>query len=258
MLIDSHCHLNHLHVDDLPNGLDTLLDDARERGVSRFLSVAVNLDSAKALVSLAKNYDDIDVSVGVHPLQEQLPPLPTVEELVTLSTEPSVVAIGETGLDNHYGADSADWQEESFKRHLLAAKSANKPLIIHTREAQQQTIALLKAHGATTPNPGVIHCFTESWDMAQAVLELGYYLSFSGIITFKNAASLREVVSKVPLERILVETDAPWLAPIPYRGKQNQPQYVVEVAECVAEVKGISFQEVAEVTTENYHRLFGQ
>jgi TatD DNase family protein len=254
MLIDSHCHLDRLNFDHHGGGLDQLLNAARERGVSAFLSVAVDLESSKKLQILAAQHKDVYLSAGVHPLQNNLPPLPEIEELIQLGGHPKVVAIGETGLDNFYSSETYDWQRESFVRHIQAAKQLGKPLIVHTREAQQETLDLICNEGGEAA--GVLHCFTESWDMAKAALDFGYYISFSGIVTFKNAVALREVVKKVPLDRILVETDSPWLAPVPYRGQQNEPQYVVEVAQCVADLQAISFEKLAAATTENFKNLF--
>ena len=255
MLVDSHCHLDHLSLENYSGSLDALLQAAKGRGVERFLSVGVDLASSKKLVELAEERTDVWVSVGVHPLQRNLPPLPETEQLLSLGSNDSVVAIGETGLDNYYSADTHDWQRESFIRHLQVASQLKKPVIVHTRDAREETIAILREHG-NTQSAGVLHCFTESLEMAQAAMELNFYISFSGIITFRNAAELREVVKQVPLDRILVETDSPWLAPVPYRGKQNEPKNVVEVAQCVAEIKGITFEEVAAVTTNNFDALF--
>ncbi|TNE75667.1 MAG: TatD family deoxyribonuclease [Gammaproteobacteria bacterium] len=255
MLVDSHCHLDHLDLADYQNSLSALLDAARQRGVEQFLSVGVDLESSARLVELARDCDDVLVSVGVHPLQRELPAMPEVEQLVALGRRDGVVAIGETGLDNYYGEDSAAWQEQSFIRHLQAAAQLRKPVIVHTREAREQTLAILRAH-ADRDVGGVIHCFTESWEMARAAMDLNFLISFSGIITFRNAEALRDVVKRVPLENMLVETDAPWLAPVPYRGKQNEPKYVLEVAQMVADIKGVSPQEVAAVTTANFRRLF--
>jgi TatD DNase family protein len=215
----------------------------------------VDLPSSRKLISLASAFPDVSVSIGVHPLQKQRPAIPDVAELVELGRHPKVVAIGETGLDNFYDSESSDWQQESFIRHLKASKAVSKPVIIHSREARDETIGILRTH-ADTQIAGVIHCFTESWEMARDAIDLNFYLSFSGIITFRNASALRAVVRQVPLERILVETDAPWLAPVPHRGKQNEPKYVVEVAKAVAEIKGISYEEVAETTTHNFEQLF--
>lgn len=255
MLVDSHCHLDHLDLADYQSNLSDLLQAARKRGVGHFLSVGVNLESSKNLIALANEYDDVSVSVGVHPLQETRPPIPEISELIELGSHKSVVAIGETGLDNYYDRESSEWQQESFIRHLKAASELKKPVIIHTREAKDETLSIMRTH-ANTHSAGVLHCFTETLEMAHAALDLNFYVSFSGIITFRNASVLREVVKQVPLERMLVETDAPWLAPVPHRGKQNEPQYVVEVAKAVAEIKGISFEEVSEVTTENFEKLF--
>ena len=254
MLIDSHCHLDRLDLSEREGGLEAVIADAQARGISHLLTVAVDLESSKSLTELTSKYDHIYSSVGVHPLQDEELPLPTVEQITELAKLPKVIAVGETGLDNFYSADSYEWQYESFKRHLLASKQVEKPLIVHTRDARDETIKLLKQHQSNAA--GVLHCFTETWDMAKAAMEFGYYISFSGIVTFKNAGELREVVKKIPLDRILVETDSPWLAPVPYRGKQNEPKNVYEVAQCVAELKGISIQELAEVTTHNFFNLF--
>ncbi|MDM3872268.1 TatD family hydrolase [Porticoccus sp. W117] len=254
MLVDSHCHLDHLKCDHYAGGLDELLASARNCGVQQFLSVAVNLDSAQTIQKLAEQHDDIVTSVGVHPLQQDLPPLPQVSELTELARHPKVVAIGETGLDNHYSSETADWQLESFKRHLQAASDVGKPVIVHTREARQQTLQCIEQYGGKAG--GVLHCFTETEDMARSAIDMGYYISFSGIITFRNATELRDVVKALPLERMLVETDSPWLAPVPYRGKQNEPRYVVEVARCVAEIKGVSEEAVIRQTGENFQKLF--
>jgi len=255
VLVDSHCHLDHLDLAEYKGDLSSLLQAARDRGIGHFLSVGVNLESSKKLISLANKYDDVNVSVGVHPLQETRPLIPEISELIELGSHKSVVAIGETGLDNYYDSDSSEWQQESFIRHLKAASELKKPVIIHTREAKNETLSIMRAY-ANTQSAGVLHCFTETLEMAHAALDLNFLISFSGIITFRNASALREVVKQVPLERILVETDSPWLAPVPHRGKQNEPQYVVEVAKMVAEIKGISFEEVSEVTTENFEKLF--
>jgi TatD DNase family protein len=254
MLVDSHCHLDRLDLSNREGGIEAVISDAKARGISHLLTVAVDLDSSKSLTEVTAKYDHIYSSVGVHPLQDEELPLPTVEELVDLAKLPKVIAVGETGLDNFYSADSYDWQYESFTRHLLASKQAKKPVIVHTRDAREQTIDLLKQH--QSDSAGVLHCFTETWEMAKAAMEFGFYISFSGIVTFKNAGDLREVVKKIPLDRILVETDSPWLAPVPYRGKQNEPKNVYEVAQCVADIKGISIEQLAETTTQNFFRLF--
>ncbi|MBT5388439.1 MAG: TatD family hydrolase [Porticoccaceae bacterium] len=254
MLVDSHCHLDHLDLSDRDGGLRSVIEDAQARGVGKFLTVAVDLDTSASLVKITAAYDNVFSSVGVHPLQKIDRPVPCVEELVALSKAPSVVAIGETGLDNFYSAETHQWQRDSFINHLKASQLTDKPIIIHTRDARTETIDLLRQY--PLPAGGVMHCFTENWEMAKAALDLNFYISFSGIVTFKTANELRVVVAKVPLDRLLVETDSPWLAPVPYRGKQNEPQYVREVAETVAAIKGVTVDELAEITTQNFHRLF--
>ncbi len=254
MLVDSHCHLDRLDLSDRDAGLDGILADARARGITQFLSVAVDLATSASLVELTERYDHVYSSVGVHPLQKIDQPVPEVEQLVALARAPKVVAIGETGLDNFYSAESHQWQRDSFIRHLQASQQTGLPIIIHTRDAREETLELLRQYPLQAA--GVMHCFTETWEMAEAAIELGFYISFSGIVTFKSADELREVVRRVPLDRILVETDSPWLAPVPHRCKQNEPQYVREVAETVADLKGVSLEQLAEITTQNFHRLF--
>lgn len=254
MLVDSHCHLDRLDLSQRDGGLEKVIADARDRGVSHLLTVAVDLDSSKSLLDITAKYPNVYSSVGAHPLQDENPPIPSVEDIVSLAGASKVVAVGETGLDNHYGADSYDWQRESFINHLIAAQDVHKPVIIHTREARKETMDLLNNY--SLERAGVMHCFTETWEMAKAALDLGFYISFSGIVTFKNAEDLRQVVAKVPLDRLLIETDSPWLAPIPYRGKQNEPQYVYEVAQCVADIKKIDLASLAQATTDNFFQLF--
>ena len=255
MLVDSHCHLDRLDLFGGSVDLPAVLDEARARGVSGFLAIGVDLSSSANLLELAAQYRDIFVSAGVHPLQEEPLPAPDVDALTGFGRRSNVIALGETGLDYYYSADTAQWQRESFVNHLEAAKAVAKPVIVHTRNAADDTLELIATHGCRETG-GVLHCFTESWEMARAALDLNYYISFSGIITFRNAEALREVVKKVPLDRILVETDAPWLAPVPYRGKANKPGYVVEVAKMVAQLRGTSFEEIAARTTENFSSLF--
>ena len=254
MLVDSHCHLDRLKLDQFDGDLDKVLGLARERGVSRFLCVGISLDNVDAVVALAARYDDVVCSVGVHPLDVDSG-LADVEKLVALSRQPKVVALGETGLDYYYSTETREVQQESFIAHLQAAQQAALPVIVHTRDARKDTIDLIREHGSRE-HAGVLHCFTESWDMAKAALDLNYYISLSGIVTFKNAEELRDVARQVPLDRLLVETDSPYLAPVPYRGKPNIPAYVREVAEFIAELRGITYEELAQHTTENFYRLF--
>ncbi|GAA5316548.1 MAG: TatD family hydrolase [Candidatus Pelagadaptatus aseana] len=254
MLIDSHCHLDRLKLDKFDDSLDAVMAHATEQGVEKMLCVGISLDNREAVVAMAENYPQVVSSVGVHPLDVEKG-LATAEQLVAWSAHPKVVALGETGLDYYYSNDSKSVQQDSFVVHLQAAAEAQLPVIVHTRDARQDTLDLIKAHGCME-NAGVLHCFTESWEMAKAAMDMNYYISFSGIVTFKNATELRDVASKVPLDRMLVETDSPYLAPVPYRGKANVPGYVKQVAEFIAELKGVSYQEVIRTTSENFHNLF--
>jgi len=256
MLVDSHCHLDRLDLSDYPEGLDQAVAAARAQGVSHMLCVCISEANKQAVVDIANRYDGIFASVGIHP-SDVSHDVTAVDTLVSWSREAKVVAIGETGLDYYYSGDSKDAQKKSFIHHLSAAKISQLPVIVHTRDARQDTIDLIRDHGCLD-NAGVLHCFTESWDMASAALDLNYYISISGIVTFKNADNLRDVVRKVPLERLLVETDSPYLAPVPYRGKPNQPKYVREVAEYVAELKGVSFEALSRITADNFFTLFGR
>lgn len=253
MFIDSHCHLDRLDFAKLGTDLDGALAAARARGVKHFLCVGVDLETLPNVLAVAEAYDDVSASVGVHPLHlESLEP--EIEQLIELAAHPRVVAIGETGLDYHYEQESPADQQRRFRKHIEASRRTGKPLVVHTRAARADTIAILREEGATA---GVMHCFTEDWDMAKAALDLGFYISFSGIVSFANAAELRDVACKVPLDRILIETDSPWLAPVPYRGKTNQPAYVVDVARVIAGLRGMDIGAVGEQTTENFRRLFG-
>ncbi|MCY1428189.1 putative metal-dependent hydrolase YcfH [compost metagenome] len=254
MLIDSHCHLDRLDLAAHDGSLDAALDAARARGVSQFLCIGVSADNAGTVKSLAERYDDVHCSVGVHPLDLQPGESLALDWLLAELEHPRVVAIGETGLDYHYEPEAAELQQQAFRLHLEAAKVTGKPVIVHTREARADTLALLR--DAALPQAGVLHCFTEDWQMARAALDLGYYISLSGIVTFRNADALREVARQVPADRLLVETDSPYLAPVPYRGKPNLPQYVREVAEFLADLRGVSYEAFAEQTGENYLRLF--
>lgn len=254
MLIDSHCHLDRLDLSAYAGSLDAALDAARARGVGHFLCIGVSADNAGAVKGLAERYADVDCSVGVHPLDLEPGAAPALEWLLDELNHPHVVAIGETGLDYHYEPESAALQQASFRLHLQAARVTGKPVIVHTREARVDTLALLRE--AALPQAGVLHCFTEDWDMAKAALDIGYYISLSGIVTFRNADALREVARQVPLDRLLVETDAPYLAPVPHRGKPNVPEYVRDVAEYLALLRGVSLEQLAEQTTNNFKRLF--
>ncbi|MFZ5561154.1 MAG: TatD family hydrolase [Pseudomonadota bacterium] len=253
MFIDSHCHLDRLDLAALETDLAGALDAARARGVQHFLCIGVDLESLPSVLAVADAHDDVSASVGVHPLH--LDALePEIQQLVELAAHPKVVAIGETGLDYHYDQEKPADQQRRFRKHIEAARRTGKPLVVHTREARADTLAILREEGASR---GVLHCFTEDWETARSALDLGFYISFSGIVTFANAKALREVARKVPLERLLIETDSPWLAPVPYRGKTNQPAYVADVARAVAELRGMEVEELGEQTSANFRCLFG-
>ena len=254
MLIDSHCHLDRLDLAAHGGSLDTALDAARAAGVGHFLCIGVSADNAATVKGLAERYDDVDCSVGVHPLDLEPGAEPALDWLLGELAHPKVVAIGETGLDYHYEPESAALQQASFRLHLEAARITGKPVIVHTREARADTLALLRE--AALPQAGVLHCFTEDWEMAKAALDIGFYISLSGIVTFRNAEALRDVARQVPADRLLVETDSPYLAPVPHRGKPNLPQYVREVAEYLAVLRGVSYEALAEQTSSNFKRLF--
>jgi len=256
MLIDSHCHLDRLKLDKYDNDLGLALEAARERGVGKMLCVGISVDNREQVVKIAEQYDDVIASVGVHPLDVEKG-LVTPQQLIEWGGHPKVVALGETGLDYYYSDDTKIAQQQSFIVHLQAAGEAKLPVIVHTRDARQDTLSLIKNYG-DSEQAGVLHCFTESWDMAKAAMDMNYYISFSGIVTFKNAEELRDVARKMPLDRMLVETDSPYLAPIPYRGKPNQPAYVREVAEFVADLKGVSYEKFIEATADNFQRLFNK
>jgi len=263
VFVDSHCHLN---FPELANQLPAIRAAMQQARVGRALCICTTLEEFPAVHALATEYDNFWASVGVHPDNEGVQE-PTVEDLLERAALPRVVAIGETGLD-YYGMQERkggrsvadlEWQRERFRIHIRAARAAAKPLVIHTRSAAQDTLAILREEGEDGPAPhagGVFHCFTESIEVARAALDLGYYLSFSGIITFKNAQALREVVTFTPLESTLIETDSPYLAPVPYRGKTNSPAYVPYVAQQIAEVKHQTLEAVAQATSDNFERLF--
>jgi len=250
-IIDSHCHIN---FPELVSDIDGVLERMAENHVSNALCVSVNLEKFPEVLSLAERYENIYASVGVHP-DTQSGEDPTVERLVSLSAHPKVVAIGETGLDYFRTEGDTTWQRDRFRAHIQAAREVNKPLIIHTREAGDDTLGILREEGEGLVR-GVMHCFTETLEFARASIDLGFFISFSGIITFKNAQEIRDVARVVPLESILIETDSPYLAPVPNRGKTNEPSYVRYVLEEVARVKELPIDVVAQATTQNFHRLF--
>ena len=253
MYIDSHCHIN---FPELSQIIDEVLSNMDSNNISHALCVSVTLDKINEILDLTQKYSNIYASVGVHPDYEDIQE-PDVDTLFKYSKNEKVVAIGETGLDYFRLKGDLSWQRDRFRTHIRAAIKSKLPLIIHTRNAQDDTISIMKEEGANAVT-GVMHCFTESYEMAKKAIDLGFYISFSGIITFKNAETLRETVKKIPIENILIETDSPFLAPVPNRGKLNEPSNVKYVAEKIAELKGISIEEVAEITTNNFFKLFSK
>ena len=252
MFIDSHCHID---FPDFSEGVMPLLENMRAAQVDAALCVSVNLENFPRVLAVAETHPNLYASVGVHP-DHDAGREPDVDELVALASHPRVVAIGETGLDYYRMArEDVDWQRARFRTHIRAARQAGKPLIIHTRNAAADTLAIMAEEGAQAAG-GVMHCFTESWEVAEAALAMGFYISFSGIVTFKSAKDLKEVARHVPLERMLIETDSPYLAPMPHRGKRNEPAYVRHVAEEVANLRGIPLEQVAAATSRNFSDLF--
>ncbi|MES1982501.1 MAG: TatD family hydrolase [Pseudomonadota bacterium] len=251
MYIDSHCHIN---FPELSQNIEAVLANMHENEVTHALCVAVNLHDFPQILQLAERYEHIYASAGVHPDHES-DMEPTEAVLVQMAQHPKVVAIGETGLDYFRLKGDLEWQRQRFRVHIRAARTCLKPLIIHTREAAQDTLRIMTEEGADQCG-GVMHCFTESLEVAQAAIKLGFYISFSGIVTFKNAIALKEVARSIPLEHMLIETDSPYLAPVPHRGLLNQPAFVKHVAEEIARLRGISVEEVAQATTRNFNRLF--
>ncbi|MCL1143125.1 TatD family hydrolase [Shewanella gaetbuli] len=253
MLIDSHCHLDRLKAAPDQASLQAIMDNAKAQGVDYLLCVNVRQQGFEQMRQKVAAFDNVFLSSGVHPLdvQDGL----DVSQIKQYATDSKVVAIGETGLDYFYANETKQLQQQCFEQQIALAVEVNKPLIVHTRDAREDTIAMLKA-GNADKVAGVLHCFTETWEMAKAALDLGFYISVSGIVTFKNAGELRSVIRKVPKDRLLVETDSPYLAPVPHRGKENQPAYVRDVAEFVAELRGDKYQDLADYTSENFFNLF--
>lgn len=251
MLVDSHCHLD---FPELAEALPDVLALMQANQVEAALCVSVTLEDFPRVRALAEQHAMLYASVGVHPDYPDLRE-PTVTGLVDLAQHPRVVAIGETGLDYYRLTGDLEWQRERFRTHIRAARAARKPLIIHTRAAAEDTLRLMREEGAGEAG-GVMHCFTESWEVAAAALDLGFHISFSGIVTFKNALALKAVARRVPRDRLLVETDSPYLAPVPHRGKTNQPGWVKHVAEEVARLQDCSLQDLAAITTSNFYKLF--
>jgi len=251
MFVDSHCHIN---LPELADRADEVLANMQKNQVGHALCVSVNLPEWPQVLAMAERFPNVYASVGVHPDYENEIE-PSAEKLVELSQHHKVIAIGETGLDYFRLKGDLEWQRARFRTHIQAAIQCDKPLIIHTREAAADTLRIMGEERAGDVG-GVMHCFTESWEVAEAAMAMGFYISFSGIVTFKNAIALKEVAIKVPMDRMLIETDSPYLAPVPYRGKTNEPAYVKLVAEEIARLRNISLEEVAAATTRNFFKLF--
>ncbi|MBU2897967.1 TatD family hydrolase [Vibrio hepatarius] len=253
MFVDSHCHLDKLDYENLHSGVADVIEKAKASNVTEILSVGVTLDSFPDMMALIEPFDNVYASCGVHPLDVESEF--SLERLYEYASHSRVIAIGETGLDYHYQPETKMLQTLRFEQHVELAVKLNKPLIIHTRQARKDTLNILRS-GSAEKCRGVIHCFTEDLDFALAALDLGFYISISGIVTFKQATDLKEVVKALPLERLLIETDSPYLAPVPHRGKQNQPAYVADVASYIAKLKGLSLSEVGFKTSNNFKDLF--
>lgn len=253
MFVDSHCHLTLLDLKPYAGDLDVALAQAREAGVSKFMSISVDLDDHVELEKIAARHTDVGYTVGVHPCEDEVTmSRATVEYLTELAQPEKVWALGETGLDYYHSTEFVSAQKECFARHIATSKIVKKPVVVHTRSAKHDTIDIIRAEQSTH---GILHCFTEDLETAKAVLDCGYYISFSGIISFKNAQDLRDVAKQVPLDRLLIETDSPYLAPVPYRGKPNEPKYVPFVAQALSEIYQKPLEEIAEITSRNFENL---
>ncbi len=254
MFVDSHCHLDCIDLDEFENDYALLIKRCLDSDVEHMLCVSIDMDKYPRMLEQAQNYPQISVSVGVHPMADESASV-TADQLKQLAANDKVVAIGETGLDYYYHKGDTQWQRDRFRMHVQCAVDVNKPVIIHTRDAGQDTLDILNQENASNCG-GVMHCFTETMEFAEKALELGFMISFSGIVTFRNADALREVAKQVPDENLLIETDSPYLAPVPHRGKQNYPAYVRHVADKLAEIRHTSVEHIAQVSRENFYRVF--
>ena len=254
MFVDSHCHLDCIDLSDFDNSFDKLIQRTHEAGVEHMLYVSINLKTYPDMLEKVRDYPDISVSAGLHPMADESDEF-SIEYLSELAKDEKVVAIGETGLDYYYHKDNQQWQQDRFRSHIQVANKINKPLIIHTRDAGDDTLKILQQENEESCG-GVIHCFTETQDFANKAIDLGLMISISGIVTFRNADALRDIAKTIPDDRLLIETDSPYLAPIPHRGKQNQPAFVQHVAETLAEIRNTSVESIAEISRNNFYRLF--
>jgi len=256
VFVDTHCHLTMLNLEPYAGDLDAALQQARDAGVSKFMGISVDLDDHIALAEIAARHSDVGYSVGVHPCEDPaVMQRASVEKLVELAQAEKVWALGETGLDYFHSTEFIAEQKACFARHIHASQQLKKPVVVHTRSAKHETVDIIRAEKSTH---GILHCFTEDWETAKAVLDCGYYISFSGIVSFKNAQDLRDVAKQVPLDRLLIETDSPYLAPMPYRGKPNEPKYVPYVAKALSDVYDKTLEEIAFITTQNFENLLQQ
>jgi TatD DNase family protein len=255
-VVDSHCHLDYLERDG--RDLDAVVCDARAAGVETLVTICTKVTEFEKVRGIARRFDPVWCSVGIHPHEADSEPEVTAERLIDLAQDPKVIGIGETGLDYYYEHSGRAAQQKSFRAHIAAARETGLPLIVHTRDADEDTVAILEEEMGKGAFPGLIHCFTSSGWLAQRCIAMGFSISISGIVTFKSAHDLRAAVAEVPLERLLVETDSPFLAPVPKRGKQNEPAFVVHTAQFLADLKGVSEAELARITTENFYRLFSK
>ncbi len=255
MFVDSHCHLDRLDYEKKHRDIADVVQKAMAKQVSHLLSVSVTLEAFPAMLAAVMPFENVFASCGVHPLD--LDSTWTTDQLLELAQHPKVVAIGETGLDYYYSTENKAEQQQAFREHLRISRQLNKPVIVHTRDAKADTLQILREEKVGDAG-GVLHCFTEDWEMAKSALDLGMFISISGIVTFRNAEALREVTKQIPMDRLLIETDSPYLAPVPHRGHQNEPAYVADVARFIAQLKGISLETLAEQTTNNFFNLFSK
>jgi TatD DNase family protein len=255
MLVDSHCHLD---FPDFSTELDDVLARARAAGIGRIVTISTRVKKHAQVLAIAEKYPEVFCSVGTHPHNAAQEPDTDAKTLAILATHPKIVAIGEAGLDYHYDNSPRDAQAASFRQHIAAARETGLPLVIHSRDCDTDMAKILREESGKGAFPAVLHCFTGSRDLALTAIELGHYVSFTGILTFKRSDDLRAIAAALPAERIMVETDAPYLAPLPYRGKRNEPAYVTETAKVLAEVRAASADEIARQTTENFFRLFSK
>ena len=255
MFVDSHCHLDCIKLDEFDNDYNILIQRCLDAGVEHMLCVSIDMHKYPHMLAQAQHFPQVSVSAGVHPMAKQEEDV-DADSLKQAATDKKVVAIGETGLDYYYVKGDRSWQQQRFRTHIQCALDLGKPIIVHTRDAGADTLQILREENADKCG-GVIHCFTETMEFAEKALELGFMISFSGIVTFQNAAALREVASQVPDSHLLIETDAPYLAPAPFRGKQNYPAYVKQVAQKLADVRNTSIEHIADISKQNFYRVFG-